>query len=121
MAPQLQIGRHVRAVSGLAAGAFDESLVAEDVVEVPVAVDHPPDGAPERTEIVQQFVRLAKIGTRVDDEQGVAAAHDADVQIERLIPPPEAAITDLVPQHSEILASTAAAAPTTTDSEGVPR
>ena len=101
VAPQLQIGRHVRALVGHAAGALDESLIAEDVVEMPVAVDDPADGTTERAQVIEEFVGLAQIGTRVDDEQRVSTPYDTDVQVEGWISPSEAAITHLVPEHHE--------------------
>jgi hypothetical protein len=118
VSPQLQVGRH-HYISGYITGtifgtisrtpdvtarALDESLIAEDVVEVPVAVDDPPDRAPERAQIVEKLVGLPKVGTGVDDEQRIAAPHDTDVQVEGPIPTSEAAITHLVPGHGEILA-----------------
>ena len=100
MTPQLQVGRHFCAFVPLTAGPLDESLVAEDVVEMPMTVDDPPDGAAEGTQVIEQLLRLTQIGTGVDDEQRVGAAHDSDVQIEGLIAPAETAVTHLVPLHT---------------------
>ena len=83
MAPELQIGRDVRADGGvLSAGALDEPLVPEHVVEVPVTVDDPPNRLPEHAQVVEQLVGLPEVGACIDDEQRVAAPHDTDVQIE---------------------------------------
>ena len=80
-----------------APSTFDEALVPEDVVEVPVAVDDPPHRPAEGGQVVQELVGLAEIAPRVDDEQGLGAAHHADVEVVAVVPPSKATVADLVP------------------------
>ena len=101
MPPQLQFGldldRRTRRRRGRATSTFDEALVPEDVVEVPVAVDDPPHRPAEDGQVVQELVGLAEIAPRVDDEQGLGAAHHADVEVVAVVPPSKATVADLVP------------------------
>ena len=96
--PQLEVGRDLR-VGGPAGSArrLPEALVAEEVVEVPVAVDDPAHGLAERRQVVEELLGLAQVGPGVEDEQPVAAPHHADVQVEGPVAPPEAAVADLLP------------------------
>ena len=74
MAPELDVAGDFRG-AGLTftAGRLDEALVAEDVIEVPVAVDHPPDRPAEVGQLAEQLVGLTKVGPGVEHQQGVAA------------------------------------------------
>jgi hypothetical protein len=53
----------------LARRGLPEALVAEGVVEVPVAVDDPTDGLAEGGEVVEELVRLAQVGAGVEDQE----------------------------------------------------
>jgi hypothetical protein len=68
--PQLDVRCHLgRRRPDLARRGLPEALVAEGVVEVPVAVDDPTDGLAEGGEVVEELVRLAQVGAGVEDQE----------------------------------------------------